>query len=414
MNKVISKDGTSIVYDRVGEGPALINVLGATATRGMVAQQDNTAATTPFTVYTYDRRGRGDSGDTAPYAVQREIEDLEAMIDAAGGSAFVFGHSSGAVLALRSAGQLGNKITKLALYEPPFILDDSRPPIPADYVAHLRQLIASGRPEDALAYFMTVAVGIPAEYMEGMKQAPFWASSVAVAHTISYDGEIMGETMYGNPAALASFAAITTPTLVMVGSNSPPYQQTAVETLAKVLLNAHYRSMAGQDHGIAPEVLNPALMEFFLGPDDKTPALQITRKLAGSPEQVFDALTNPAVMSKWMYTEPDTIYDLDLRVGGQWSIINRRDGVEYRACGLYLAVERPHRLVYIFGMPQFSPNYDLITIAITTDGDGSLLSFTHSGVDIAEELRQLVPGETSGSEQGWAMGFDALAVLFSR
>jgi pimeloyl-ACP methyl ester carboxylesterase len=125
-------------------------------------------------------------------------------------------------------------------------------------------LIAAGQPEAALAYFMTVAVGIPAEYIEGMKQAPFWASSVAVAHTISYDGEIMGETMYGDPATLAQFAGITTPTLVMVGSNSPAYQQTAVETLAKVLPNAHYRSMAGQDHGIAPEVLGPALVEFFL------------------------------------------------------------------------------------------------------------------------------------------------------
>lgn len=269
MDKTISADGTPLVYDRAGHGPAVIFVLGATATRGLAAQQGDADADTPFTTYVYDRRGRGDSGDTPPYAVAREIEDLEAMIDAAGGSAFVFGHSSGAVLALRAAGQLGNKIKKLALYEPPFILDDSRPPIPADYVAHLRGLIAAGQPEDALAYFMTVAVGIPAEYIDGMKQAPFWASSVSVAHTISYDGEIMGETMYGNPAALEPFAAITTPTLVMVGSNSPPYQQTAVETLAKVLPNAQYRSMAGQDHGIAPEVLGPALAEFFLGQEGK-------------------------------------------------------------------------------------------------------------------------------------------------
>lgn len=261
MNRVISKDGTPIVFDRSGEGPALINVLGATATRGMVAQSGDNP-TMPFTVFTYDRRGRGDSGDNAPYAVEREVEDLAAMIEVAGGSAFVFGHSSGAVLALEAA-KHGLSIPKLAIYEPPFVIDDSRPPLPTDYVAHLRKLIAAGHPEDALAYFMTVAVGIPAEYIAGMKQAPFWASSVAVAHTISYDGEIMGDTMYGNPAALNRFASITTPTLVMVGSNSPPYQQNAVETLVKVLPNAHYRSMAGQDHGIAPEVLGPALLEFF-------------------------------------------------------------------------------------------------------------------------------------------------------
>lgn len=267
MHKVISADGTPIAYDCAGDGPALIYVLGATATRGMAAQQGDADGDTPFTTYIYDRRGRGDSGDsvdTRTNAVIREIEDLEALIDAAGGSAFVFGHSSGAVLALRAAAKLGNKIKKLALYEPPFVIDDSRSPIPADYVPHLRQLIADGDPEGALIYFMTVAVGIPPEYIDGMKQAPFWASSVAVAHTISYDGEIMGDTMYGDPAALEQFAAITTPTLVMVGSESPPYQQNAVETLVKILPNAEYRSMAGQDHGIAPEVLNPALVDFFL------------------------------------------------------------------------------------------------------------------------------------------------------
>lgn len=264
MYKTISADGTPIVYNRAGQGPAVIFVLGATATRGLAAQQGDADADTPFTAYVYDRRGRGDSGDTPPYAVEREIEDLEAMIDAAGGSAFVFGHSSGAVLALRAAGQLGNKIKKIALYEPPFIIDDSRPPIPANYVAHLRELSAAGRKEDALIYFMTVAVGIPAEYIDGMKHAPFWASSVKVAHTISYDGEIMGETMYGNPASLQPFASITTPTLVMVGGNSPAYQQNAVATLAKILPNAQYQSMAGQDHGIAPEVLNPELAAFFL------------------------------------------------------------------------------------------------------------------------------------------------------
>lgn len=265
METAISKDGTTIAYDRFGSGPALINVLGATATRGMAAPQGDATHNSPFTSYIYDRRGRGDSGDTQPFSVEREIEDLEALIDAAGGSAFVFGHSSGAVLALRAAGKLGNKIKKLALYEPPFIIDDSRPPIPSDYVPHLRQLIAEGRPEDALIYFMTVAVGVPAEYIDGMRQAPFWTSSVKVAHTISYDGEIMGDTMWSNPASLAQFATITTPTLVMVGSNSPEYQQNAVETLAKILPKAQYRSMAGQDHGIAPEVLGPALAEFFLG-----------------------------------------------------------------------------------------------------------------------------------------------------
>ncbi len=262
MQTVRSKDGTLIAYDRIGEGPALIHVLGATATRAMVAQQDDANTGSSFTNYFYDRRGRGDSGDTQPYAVMREVEDLAALLEAAGGSAFVFGHSSGAVLALEAAKQ-GLPIPKLALYEPPFIIDDSRSPLPADYVAHLRKLVASGQPEAALEYFMTVAVGIPAEAIDGMKEAPFWASSVAVAHTISYDGEIMGKTMSGDPATLERFAGIHTPTLLMVGSESPPHQHNAVETLAKLLPNAQMRVMAGQDHGIAPDLLNPALDDFF-------------------------------------------------------------------------------------------------------------------------------------------------------
>ncbi|MCG8352001.1 MAG: alpha/beta hydrolase [Chloroflexales bacterium] len=116
-----------------------------------------------FTFFNYDRRGRGDSGDPAPYAVECEVEDIAALIEAADGSAFIFGHSSGAVLALEAA-KHGLAIPKLAIYEPLFIIDDSRPPLPADYVPHLRELIAAGRPKAALEYFMTVAVGIPAEF----------------------------------------------------------------------------------------------------------------------------------------------------------------------------------------------------------------------------------------------------------
>jgi pimeloyl-ACP methyl ester carboxylesterase len=264
MNTIKSKDGTKIAYDQLGSGPALVLVSGATATRA-AAQEAAEYMADHFTIFSYDRRGRGDSGDTPPYAVEREIEDLEAMIDAAGGSAFVFGHSSGAVLALRAAGKLSNKVKKLAIYEPPFIIDDSRPPLPKDYVEHLNELIAAGRKADTLEYFMTVAVNIPAEYIADMKQAPMWESATATAHTIPYDGQIMGDTMGGNPAALEQFATITTPTLVMDGGQSPPFMHNGAETLAKILPNAQHRRLAGQDHGAAPEALNPVLIEFLLG-----------------------------------------------------------------------------------------------------------------------------------------------------
>jgi pimeloyl-ACP methyl ester carboxylesterase len=263
MQTVTSKDGTQIAFDRVGAGPALLVVGGATATRA-AAQASAKYMGREFTVYNFDRRGRGDSGDTAPYTVEREIEDIEALIDDAGGSAFVMGHSSGAVLALRVAGKLGSKVKKLAIYEPPFIIDDSRPPLPADYVEHLNELIAAGRKAAALEYFMTVAVNIPAEYIESMKQSPMWESSVAVAHTIAYDGEIMGDTMWGDPASLEQFATITTPTLVMDGGESPSFMHNGAETLANILPNAQHRRLPGQDHGAADEVLTPALVEFFL------------------------------------------------------------------------------------------------------------------------------------------------------
>ena len=268
-SQVTSKDGTLIVFDRSGDGPPLVIVMGPTAPRAAVAHTPPVAPeidlSTHFTVYVYDRRGRGDSGDTAPYAVEREIEDLESVIDAAGGSAFVLGHSSGAVLALRAAGKLGGKIKKLAIYEPPFIIDDSRPPLPADYVDQLRAYTAAGRPADALKYFMRVAVNIPEEHLAGAETWPTWASAVAAAHTISYDGEIMGDTMSGNPAALEQFATIATPTLVMDGGESPPFMHNGAETLAQILPNAQHRRLAGQDHGAAPEALNPVLIEFFRG-----------------------------------------------------------------------------------------------------------------------------------------------------
>jgi pimeloyl-ACP methyl ester carboxylesterase len=264
MRKVISKDGTPIAFDQSGQGPAIILVAGATATR--LAEASLAAALAPhFTVFAYDRRGRGESGDTAPYAVEREVEDIEALINEAGGSASVFGHSSGAVLALEAARLLPGKIEKLAIYEPPFIIDDSRPPVPQNYVAHLNELIAAGRQGEAVEYFMTDAMLVPAEMVAQMRQSPMWPQIEAVAHTIPYDGTIMGDTMSGNPSTLRKWASVAVPTLVMVGGASPAFFHNGTQTLADILPNARYRTLAGQDHGPADDVLAPALKEFFFG-----------------------------------------------------------------------------------------------------------------------------------------------------
>lgn len=264
MEKTISKDGTAIAFDRSGAGPAIILVGGATATRADCLPL--AAALAPrFTAYCYDRRGRGDSGDTAPYAVAREVEDIEAVIDEAGGAVFVFGHSSGAVLALEAARALPAKITKLAVYEPPFIVDDSRPPLPEDYVPRLNELIAAGRRGEAVALFMSIVAGMPVEYSAEMSSNPRWAATEAVAHTIAYDGTIMGDTMRGNPLPLKRWAAVSVPTLVMDGGASAAFMHHGAQALVDVLPDARLRSLAGQDHGPAGEVLVPVLAEFFAG-----------------------------------------------------------------------------------------------------------------------------------------------------
>ncbi|HEX8036597.1 MAG TPA: alpha/beta hydrolase [Ktedonobacterales bacterium] len=264
MDTVQSKDGTTIAFDRSGQGPALILVSGALGTRAVAASL--VASLAPhFTVFAYDRRGRDDSGDTPPYAVEREVEDINALITEAGGSAFVFGHSSGAVLALEAARLLPSRITKLAMYEPPFIIDDSRPPLPRDYVARLNELIAAGRRGEAVEYFMTSAVGVPAEVVTDMRSTPFWATLEAVAHTLPYDGTIMGDTMDGDPRPLRQWASVAVPTLVMDGGMSPAFMHHGAEELVSVLPNGQHRRLIGQDHGPADEVLVPVLVAFFVG-----------------------------------------------------------------------------------------------------------------------------------------------------
>ena len=269
MQTVHSKDGTAIAFDRSGGGPALILVGGALSTRAAAADVTGHLDGT-FTVIAYDRRGRGDSGDTLPYAVEREIEDIAALLQAAGGSSFVFGHSSGAVLALRAAAA-GLPIPRLALYEPPFIVDDSRPPVPRDFVAHLDALIAAGRRGDAVAYFMTVATTIPDVALAEMRRGPWWAGLEALAHTLACDGRVMGDTMAGDPAPLGRWASMAVPTLVLDGGVSPPFMRRSARMLAAMLPNAGHRTLDGQDHGPASAILAPVLVAFFTGRGSREP-----------------------------------------------------------------------------------------------------------------------------------------------
>jgi pimeloyl-ACP methyl ester carboxylesterase len=263
MERVASRDGTLIAYDRIGEGPAVILVTGALSDRsGAVTLAPRLAGR--FTVVAYDRRGRGDSGDTPPYAVDREIEDLEAVIGQAGGSACVFGHSSGAALALEAAVR-GLPITKLALYEPPYIVDDSRAPLPDEYVPTLQALVAEGRRGDAVEYFWRVGLLMPPEASAHMRNSPMWPAIEARAASLPYDAEVMGDHMAGNALPARWAAQVAIPTLVIDGGMSPAQLRNAAAAVASLLPNARRVTLQDQGHGAPPEVLAPVLASFFQG-----------------------------------------------------------------------------------------------------------------------------------------------------
>ncbi len=210
-----------------------------------------------FTVFNYDRRGRGPSGDTPPYAVQREVEDLEAVIGAAGGSAFVYGTSSGAALVLEAAAA-GLTITKLALWEPPYIIDPAMRP-PSDTAETFERLVSEGRRGDAVEFFMANVVGMPAEFVAQARSQPWWGATEALAHTLAYDATIMGD--YSVPVDRAEL--VVAPTLVITGGASFPFMHETAKALANALPNGEVRTLEGQSHDVAPQVIAPALKEFF-------------------------------------------------------------------------------------------------------------------------------------------------------
>ncbi|WP_261800071.1 alpha/beta fold hydrolase [Paenibacillus sp. PAMC21692] len=263
METVISKDGTQIAYTKQGTGPAIIIISSAAADhQDALPLAEHLSAN--FTVYNYDRRGRGQSKDTAPYAAAREVEDIEALIAVAGGQAYLFGSSSGAVLALEAANLLGASIVKLYLYEPPFIINDSRKPVPVDYVEHLNALIEADKRSEAVEYFASEALGIPGEFIGYMKADTSWNKMESLAHTLAYDGMIMGTTQSGNPLQAGRWN-VAIPTMVMTGENSEPLFHNAASALVELLPGATAHLLAGQDHSavvMSPDVVAKAIVDF--------------------------------------------------------------------------------------------------------------------------------------------------------
>jgi hypothetical protein len=261
--RVRSKDGTEIAYTRVGAGAPVILVDGALCHRAMGPNTKLASLlSTQFTVFTYDRRARGESGDRAPYGVEREIEDLEAVIEAAGGSVGVYGISSGGVLALEAATRLSS-IERLALYELPCVVDDTRRPVPSDWAAHLSEMAATDQRADAVRYFLRDCVGVPRPVVAMMRFMPAWPRLKAVAHTLPYDARVVGDLGRGAPLPAQRWTGVTGPVLVMAGGKSPAWMQNGMRALAGVLPTAEHQTLAGQTHVVKPARLAPVLTEFF-------------------------------------------------------------------------------------------------------------------------------------------------------
>jgi pimeloyl-ACP methyl ester carboxylesterase len=259
---ITSPDGTKLAVDRAGAGPAVVLVGGAFNDRSTVSGV--AAALAPdFTTFAYDRRGRGDSTnhDTS-FSVDREFEDLAAVIDYAGGSARVFGHSSGAVLVLEAAHR-GLPIDRLAVYEPPFITADAARPRPAaDFHDRVRAAVEAGDRDEAVALFQTEGVGLPPEMIEGMRASDVWGWLTALAHTLPYDVGLF-DTDHGIPAD--RLATITAPTLAITGSNTFPFIIGATAQVAAAIPGARFETLEGEDHGVLqhPKALRPLLASFF-------------------------------------------------------------------------------------------------------------------------------------------------------
>ncbi len=258
METVTSRDGTTIAFERAGAGPTLIFVAGALNDRATLAPLAALLAPHHTTII-YDRRGRGDSGDTAPYAVEREVEDLDALIATVGGAADVFGFSSGGVLALLAAAR-GSAIPRLVLYEPAFPVDSetmrwSAPDRPEQIAA----LIAAGRPGDAVAHFQE-SVGLPPAIIAGIRHAPFWPGLERLAPTLVYDTTLTRQGLL----PVEALAAVTTPTLVLYGETTFPILRLAAQTVADALPHAQLRALAGVgNHHVDPEAATPVIRAFL-------------------------------------------------------------------------------------------------------------------------------------------------------
>jgi pimeloyl-ACP methyl ester carboxylesterase len=264
MDTVTSSDGTTIAYDLIGRGPTVILVGGALSFRKFKGMEELARLLSGrCTVINYDRRGRGDSTEAAPFALERELEDIAALIGTAGGRASLWGWSSGGALALHAA-KAGIGVERLSVYEVPFITDAGAERPTPDYGQRLNELVAADDRDAAVKHFMRNAMGIPAPIVLMMRMMPMWRDLRAVAHTLPYDWVALGsQRMYGAPIDADEWASVTMPTLVVAGEKSPEVLRSSSRALAAALPNASFHELAGVSHSLKMKALAPVLAEFF-------------------------------------------------------------------------------------------------------------------------------------------------------
>jgi len=258
MHTILSKDGTKIAYDKVGRGPTLIVVLGALNARKSGANLAKLLAS-DYTVINYDRRGRGDSSNTLPYAPEREIEDLAALIDEVGAPVYLYGHSSGAAIGLEVAAKMPEQIKKLAIYEVPYVATDDERKAAELYNKQLKKLLASDNVEGAVSLFLT-HVGVSEKQIAALKRMPMWKGLVAMAPTLAYDSDVLG---VGHSLPTTLLADIATPTLVMHGGKGAAPMRNVAIAISKIIPKVRLHTVEGQDHGVSPKVLAPILSNYF-------------------------------------------------------------------------------------------------------------------------------------------------------
>ncbi|HET7274100.1 MAG TPA: alpha/beta hydrolase [Longimicrobiaceae bacterium] len=273
MKTIQSKDGTTLAYDIYGSGPALIYIAGASCFRSfMPVVQDAKAFAKEFTVYNYDRRGRGDSSDTQPYAIEREVEDIEALIDAAGGKANLYGHSSGAVLALEAALDLGgDRVDKVVMYDPPYVHDEAERSEYGKLSQQVRDLLRVGKNARAMTTFLK-GIGMPKLFVYLVRLMPGWRTMAALAPTLAYD-----IALTRNLPPVVRAARITVPVQLIVGEKSPAGIHDVANQLVKAIPGATFIQLAGQGHMAGAKAILPVLAG-FLKPHAKKQAADSTNE----------------------------------------------------------------------------------------------------------------------------------------